>query len=147
MSTHAKGHSSSVYSVAFSHESTRLASASGDWTVKIWELSSGMHLQTLKTDRVPQTMLFDTAGLYLRTDVGNFTISASSASSSLDGMKSPQAQHQAVGISADKSWITYNDQDVLWLPSEYRPACFAVSGSKVGIGVGSGRVWLCDLSP
>jgi WD40 repeat protein len=43
-----EGHSSHVSSVAFSHDSTRLASASGDRTVKIWEASSGACLQTLK---------------------------------------------------------------------------------------------------
>jgi WD40 repeat protein len=42
------GHSNSVTSVAFSHDSTRLASASNDSTVKIWDASSGMCLQTLE---------------------------------------------------------------------------------------------------
>ncbi|KAH5991557.1 hypothetical protein HBI83_257770 [Parastagonospora nodorum] len=43
-----EGHSSDVSSVAFSHDSTRLASASGDSTVKIWDASSGACLQTLE---------------------------------------------------------------------------------------------------
>jgi hypothetical protein len=42
-----EGHSDFVTSVAFSHNSTRLASASGDRTVKIWDASSGACLQTL----------------------------------------------------------------------------------------------------
>src|SRR2546421_3371101 len=41
-----EGHSDSVCSVAFSHDSTRLASASGDKTVKIWDTSSGEGLPT-----------------------------------------------------------------------------------------------------
>jgi len=45
-------HSSSVYSVAFSHDSTRLASTSDNRidnrTVKIWDASSGTCLQTLE---------------------------------------------------------------------------------------------------
>ncbi|KAF2785655.1 beta transducin-like protein HET-D2Y, partial [Melanomma pulvis-pyrius CBS 109.77] len=43
-----EGHSSNVNSVAFSHDSKRLASASQDSTVKIWDASSGACLQTLK---------------------------------------------------------------------------------------------------
>jgi WD40 repeat protein len=37
-----------VFSVAFSHDSARLASASDDSTVKIWDASSGACLQTLE---------------------------------------------------------------------------------------------------
>jgi len=43
-----EGHSGSISSVTFSHDSARLASASGDYTVKIWDASSGACLQTLK---------------------------------------------------------------------------------------------------
>ncbi|KAF2192930.1 HET-domain-containing protein [Zopfia rhizophila CBS 207.26] len=43
-----EGHSSDVNSVAFTHDSTRLASASDDWIVKIWDASSGECLQTLE---------------------------------------------------------------------------------------------------
>src|SRR5881394_3648625 len=43
-----EGHSQSVSSVAFSHDSARLASASYDSTVKIWDASSGECLQTLE---------------------------------------------------------------------------------------------------
>jgi hypothetical protein len=34
---------------------------------------------------------------------------------------------------------------MLWLPSEYRPSCSAVSEKHVGIGVASGRVWICSF--
>ncbi|KAF1360783.1 WD40 repeat-like protein [Lizonia empirigonia] len=43
-----EGHSDYVTSVAFSHDSTRLASASDDSTVKIWDASTGACLQTLE---------------------------------------------------------------------------------------------------
>jgi WD40 repeat protein len=43
-----EGHSSRVDSVAFSPDSARLASASYDSTVKIWNASSGKCLQTLE---------------------------------------------------------------------------------------------------
>ncbi|KAF2830311.1 hypothetical protein CC86DRAFT_443354 [Ophiobolus disseminans] len=43
-----EGHGDSVMSVAFSHDSIRLASASYDRTVKIWDANSGACLQTLE---------------------------------------------------------------------------------------------------
>ena len=43
-----EGHRDRVISVAFSHDSTRLASASHDRTVKIWDASSGECLSTLE---------------------------------------------------------------------------------------------------
>ncbi|KAB2102067.1 Vegetative incompatibility protein [Alternaria gaisen] len=43
-----EGYSSTVSSVAFSHDSTRLTSASYDNTVKIWDASTGACVQTLE---------------------------------------------------------------------------------------------------
>ena len=43
-----EGHSNRVWSVAFSHDSTRLASASDENTVKIWDAGNGECLQTLE---------------------------------------------------------------------------------------------------
>ncbi|OXV11660.1 hypothetical protein Egran_00579, partial [Elaphomyces granulatus] len=43
-----EGHSNTVYSVAFSHAWTQLASASDDNTVKIWDAGSGKCLHTLE---------------------------------------------------------------------------------------------------
>jgi WD40 repeat protein len=112
-----EGHGDAVNSVAFSHDSTRLASASHDSTVKIWDASSGVCLQTLE----------------------GYSIS------NLVGFETQQPLHPVIGISLDKPWITYNAQKRLWLLSEYRLADFAVLGRYVGIGTGSGKVWIFCL--
>jgi hypothetical protein len=61
---------------------------------------------------------------------------------SLVGFATQQPVHPAIGIGADKTWITHNTQKRLWLPSEYRPSCSAVSARCIGIGTGSGKVWI-----
>ena len=55
-----EGHSRSVSSVVFSHDSTRLASASYDKTVKVWDAASGACLQTLEghSDSVSSVVFF-----------------------------------------------------------------------------------------
>jgi hypothetical protein len=99
--------------------STRLASASRDRTFKIWDASSGACLQTPKGHRGPVT--------------------------NLAGFGNHDLIHQGIGISSDRTWITHNGQERVWLPSEYRPNCPVVSGRHVGIGTGSGKVWMIWL--
>ena len=41
------GHSSDVVSVAFSPDGKTLASGSGDWTIKLWDVNSGKEIKTL----------------------------------------------------------------------------------------------------
>jgi len=49
---------------------------------------------------------------------------------------------EAVVISSDNMSISDDAQKLLWLPTEYRPASAAVSGS---VGTESGKVWICRL--
>jgi WD40 repeat protein len=142
-----EGHSDSVNSVAFSHDSARLASASSDRTVKIWDASSGACLQTLSIGKALYRISFDITGLYLHTDIG--TIDATLSSSiTLPTISEPyNAQYQGLALSSDGVWITYNSKNLMWLPSEYRPSCSAVSGKTIGVGVGLGKVWICEVQP
>ncbi|KAK3935023.1 hypothetical protein QBC46DRAFT_272617 [Diplogelasinospora grovesii] len=48
--------------------------------------------------------------------------------------------HQGYHISSDYMWIMRDSENLLWLPSEYRPWCSGVAGSTVAIGCASGRV-------
>jgi WD40 repeat protein len=125
-----EGHSSSVSSVAFSHDSTRLASASYDSTVKIWDASSGACLQTLED---------------YSSSISSASLTSILASLYSDETvtESQQPVRQGIAISSDNTWISDNAQNLLWLPAEYRPLSSAVSGRCVGVGTGSGKVWMC----
>jgi WD40 repeat protein len=135
-----QGHTDSVTSIAFLYDSTRLASASYDKTVKIWDASSGVCLQTFNTAKVLWKISFNLIGSCLHTETGTITISTSSTT---DVTEPLHPQYEGVGVSSDGAWITYNGKKTLWLPSDYRPSCSAMSGVNVGIGVGSGEVWIC----
>ncbi|OAG04338.1 uncharacterized protein CC84DRAFT_1196565 [Paraphaeosphaeria sporulosa] len=143
-----EGHSSAVRSVAFSHESTRLVSASDDSTVKIWDASSGVCLQTLEghSSAIRSTLTvaksldhisFDTSGLYLHTDIGPIRIIGPSDFPPFLSLVEPQ--DLGLALSANDVWIRRGSQNLVWLPSEFRPLSSAVSGKIVGVGVGNGR--------
>ncbi|KAL5381218.1 hypothetical protein DPSP01_007211 [Paraphaeosphaeria sporulosa] len=126
-----EGHSGGVISVAFSADSTRLASASDDTTVKIWEVSSGACLQTLEGN----------SGYISSADLISIF-----ASLRLRTAEPQQAIRQGIAISSDSTWISDNAQNMLWLPTEYRPSSLAISSTSVGFGTGSGKVWVCRFT-
>ncbi|KAF2679408.1 hypothetical protein K458DRAFT_116012 [Lentithecium fluviatile CBS 122367] len=141
-----EGHSSAVRSVAFSYDSTRLASASDGRTVKVWDARSGECLSTLEVGTVLSSISFDTSDSYLQSDIGAIDIRVPSSSRPLSVKPEPQRPHyHGLALSADKVWIKYGSDNLLWLPSEYRSFCSAVSVNTIAIGAGNGKVWICEV--
>jgi WD40 repeat protein len=140
-----EGHSNEVSSVAFSHDSTRLASASSDSTVKIWDASSGACLQTLDVGKSLSALSFDPTSSYLYTEIGTIDIQSSETSIRTDVAEPARPLCVGTGFSPDGIWIQHTGNNMLWLPSEYRPSDSSVSGTMVSVGVGTGRVWICSI--
>ncbi|KAJ5631709.1 uncharacterized protein N7484_011809 [Penicillium longicatenatum] len=131
-----------VHSVTFSHDSKLLASASGHNTVKMWDATSGQCLQTLHVEDVT-IKSFGSTNSCLETDNGTLclTLVSDKGPTNTTGLEVPR--FEGYGITSDGTHITWNSENLLWLPSEYRPhhnSAFAVSLSTICLGCSSGRV-------
>lgn len=155
-----EGHANPVNSVAFSHDSKTLASASYDSTIKLWDVATGACTATLKghTDSVT-SLAFDTTGSSLYTNAGTFTLNNLSLSATTSTatpapeiskeMPNPvpqQVNRRGIGLSEDNAWVTWDSHKVLWLPPTYRPGTSVTTTSRVAIGCPSGRVLLLTFS-
>ncbi|KAK3384604.1 hypothetical protein B0T24DRAFT_544890 [Lasiosphaeria ovina] len=160
-----EGHSGSVISVAFSGDGQRLASSSHDHTVRIWDSATGYCLQTINIGTLLTKISFGVTGSYLLTEDGRIKIDQSprprAATSEASGSAiatvdiggglaldehQRDSQRQDYSLSPSGSWITLSGENVLWLPPEFRPGCFAIRGRTVCIGCSSGRVQVIGFS-
>ncbi|KAF2682821.1 beta transducin-like protein HET-D2Y, partial [Lentithecium fluviatile CBS 122367] len=134
----------SISSVAFSHDSAWLASAA-DKKVKVWDTSSGTCLLTLDIGTILTGISFDSKHPYLlHSEIGTIDVSflLDSATSSRNlGPYKPI--YQGMGLSPHSKWLTNYSKNQVWIPPEYRRTSSVVSGNTIGIGAGSGRVWIC----
>ncbi|KAM5442416.1 hypothetical protein MferCBS31731_002294 [Microsporum ferrugineum] len=136
-----EGHSNIVWSVAFSHNSMRIASASCDMTVRIWSTSSGDCLQSVENGSRGPIIPFDTTSSYLLTDIGAIPVPSVS-----DITAAPRrSPFQGWGISSTRRWITWNSENILWIPPKYRPECSAVAAATVILGCSSGQVLIFNF--
>ncbi|KAJ3454195.1 hypothetical protein MRS44_018089 [Fusarium solani] len=145
-----EGHRWAVESVAFSHNSALIASASQDETVRIWRADTGECMQEVYLGVLSTTLSFETTNFRLLTDVGAISIDGTTSMYSsgepkaINGYRS--GYRSGYGISQDRRWITWNGNNLLWLPASFRPSESRVSGSSVVIGCSSGRVIIFRFS-
>jgi WD40 repeat protein len=150
-----EGHRHRAHLVVFSPDGQLVASASLDATLRIWSVDDGYCQKTLYTG-ITYSLSFEHSSRRLLTDVGIFEVgqpsqrpTASSGSVStvtLPKNKGSDGCRIGLGINPDKSWITLDGKQLLWLPAEYRPVFSAISGSTVALGCGSGQVVILQFS-
>ena len=109
-----EGHSRSVWSVAWSHDATRLASASNDNTIKIWDPATGLCVSTLGIDSV----LYDLQFHESNSKIGTFDLRTAAISTVFGPACTDCPSPVAVGygLSSSGTWITYQGKNLLRLP-------------------------------
>ncbi|KAL7797028.1 Pfs, NACHT and WD domain protein [Trichoderma afarasin] len=126
--------------VAFSNDSSLIAS-SINYTVRLWRANTGecVHEFNITDTRCNIDYLsFASDGLHLFTNLGTLTISPTEQIIGWGGY----------GLNKDYSWITWDGNNLLWLPVEYRPknSYFAVNETTQWIGSRPGRVWFMKFA-
>jgi len=140
-----EGHSDGVNSVVFSHDSTMVASASDDKTVRIWNTETGICKAVISLDTYAHVLSFTYDERGIVTDIGVFALTGDLESSAEPPMSSRPSEVSTLGLR-DGTWVTTTGTDLLWLPTECRSGQAAVSGRTVVIGCRSGRVVFLGFS-
>jgi WD40 repeat protein len=134
-----------VLSLVFSHDSTKLASASNDMTVRIWNAETGICKDVVLLDVIADALSFTPDERGIVTYHGVFALTGGSRLSTEPAMLLQPSGASSLA-SHDGTWVMTAGTDLLLLPAECRDGRVAVAGSTVAVGCLSGRVVLLGFS-
>jgi WD40 repeat protein len=160
-----RGHSYSVYGVAFSPDGKRLATASGDQTAKVWDAESGKELLTLRghSGRV-FGVVFSPDGKRLATtsadtakvwdaESGKELLTLRGHSGNVLGVVFSPDDKRLATASWDKTakvWDAESGKELLTLRGHSDPVngvAFSPDGTRIATGSGDGTVQVYALDP
>ncbi|QYT02124.1 hypothetical protein H0G86_009131 [Trichoderma simmonsii] len=139
--------------IAFSPNSQYLAAIylDADVQLRAWDVATGTCVYEANICGLANNMAFDSMGSNLITNVGTVAFDP------LPVEKYPPAgiehqlprEHQQIGIglSNDGEWITWNSQNMLWLPPSYRVSASDIAESTIALGSRLGRLLLIGIDP
>jgi WD40 repeat protein/serine/threonine protein kinase len=118
-----QGHTGNIHSVAYSPDGKRLASGSGDTTVKVWDAQTGQELLTLR----------------------GHTLAVSSVAYSPDGKRLASAtRHFSVTSDEVKVWDAQTGQELLTLKGGSNSVVFSPDGKRLASASTGNRVKVWD---
>lgn len=143
-----------VTSLAFSPKDCHiLASASRDRIIRIWNVVTRSLISTLNFGTEISLSTFNSAFLCTNSSFPQRDLTWSlEPNSSHTGLVLPQITQDGYGVRMGGSWITWHDENVLWLPPDLRPHISTramasdVLPHMISIGCASGRVWWITFS-
>ncbi|PQE19375.1 vegetative incompatibility HET-E-1 protein [Rutstroemia sp. NJR-2017a BBW] len=159
-----KGHSGWIKSIAFSPDSKLLASASYDMTVKIWDIATGILQQILEGHNSPVISLAFSPDSKLLASVSNdqivkvWDMATGMLQQTLEGYSEYSSSVISIAFSSDSKliasltvdgpWVLWNNQNLLWLPPDFRASTSVISytGSTIAIGCQSGKVFIIRIN-
>jgi WD40 repeat protein len=140
-----KGHKSHVTSVTITHDSLLAVTASLDYTAKVWNVQSGECEETIPTGKALYRTGFHAKGQFPISELGPLPFRSLSTPPPPADDSTGDGFSQSLDLSGDGKWIMYCTKNLVWIPTEYRPSRSAVSDTILGVGVGSGRVWMASV--
>lgn len=136
----------SMSSIAFLRNA-RVLSCDLVGDLRLWDLATGTCLSTFEFGEGFYHLDSDESGSSIRTDRGFLTFQhplSSTLAPSEDSRS--QAVQIGVGLSADKTWVTWDECKILWLPPIYRAKEWVfntrVTGPRIVIGLSLGRPFI-----
>ncbi|KAH0541390.1 hypothetical protein FGG08_004154 [Glutinoglossum americanum] len=134
-----EGHSDWVRVMAFSPDGQLLASALGEGTVWLWDVKTGETIQTIETGGVVRKLSFASDGSHLVTTRGTLMLNLPTSRDLRFQLNS------SLYLDFNQDWITYKNENVLWLPPDYRVSCLETWNNILALGHELGRATFMEL--
>jgi WD40 repeat protein len=136
-----EGHSDAVTAVHFSPDGSKLASASWDKKVMVWDPRTKSPVQTISVGGYVSDLAFSPDEVYLKTNIG---------SSKLGSVVGETHDENACSfhLQVGDNWILRRGYRTIWLPPELRAhrSAMSVLGSFVALGHPSGTISFWEIS-
>jgi hypothetical protein len=131
--------------VAFSHDSSILASLPCNGTVRLWNPNPGQQVQDLEKVPVTRTVSRSVDNNPIHIKHGAFTVEDRSIPDNGHIPRTPCEYPTNDTIMMNDSWVQQGLHNLLWLPHEYREGCTAVHGDILAIDRYSGQISFLQL--